>query len=104
MLTDNELAHAIDVLTNDLQYQMNLASAADRRVAHHRNRIKRYCESRNYSEDSMRAKFKIDYDFNDALDDYRYRCSEVARISAAIQGIVAGHTWWYNHRQATNEK
>lgn len=77
-------------LLNGLQVANDAAVAADVRVKRERARLRRYCQEHKYDEGSARAKFKGDYDLNDALDDYRRHVTEVERISAVVQAYVAG--------------
>lgn len=72
-----------------LEVAMSNAADADARVVFHRRRIRRYCIRQHYSENAMRDKFKLDYDLSDALDSYRYWCSEVQRYASAIQALAA---------------
>lgn len=67
----------------------NRAEAADRRLQRKVKWLQDYCRVNRYSEDATRKKFKVDYDFNDLLDDYRYRLGEVQRISATLVGVTA---------------
>lgn len=67
---------------------MRAASLADQRVNQRVGEIKKLY--RDLPDEQRRAKQKVDYDLNDALDSYRYHCSEVQRYAAAIQSLHAG--------------
>lgn len=67
---------------------MREANLADHRVNLRVGEIKMLYK--DLPDEQRRAKQKVDYDLNDALDSYRHHCSEVQRYAAAIQSLHAG--------------
>lgn len=77
----------ISLLLRDLIDANRAAEAANAKVQHEKANIKMMYV--NKTEEQTRAKLKVDYVFNDALEDYRTWCAEVQRLSNVIQGIAA---------------
>lgn len=77
----------VSLLLQELFEANRAAKAADAKVQHEKRNIKMMYV--NKTEEQTRGKLKVDYVFNDALEDYRTRCAEVQRLSNVIQGIAA---------------
>lgn len=76
------------LLTN-LTSASRAAVEADHMIAHHVKRLDEYTAARDYTDHSARQKKLNDPQLTDALDAYRKRCSEVARISGTLLGVIA---------------
>jgi hypothetical protein len=78
----------IDELLHELVAQMNLATWSNTRIKKRRAYLKKAYIANHLTEEQLRYKYKVDYDLNDAIDDYRFHCSEVQRLSAMINTIA----------------
>lgn len=90
---DYYLREQVDTLLTLLNTHMNLATEADARVRQRDAELKIMYSGKHHTIEHLRARYKVDYEFNDRIAKYNYECQEVQRYSAMIQGLTAAQTF-----------
>lgn len=81
----------VERLVADLVQANRAAEAANAKVQREKANIREMYSRK--TDEQRRAKLKVDYVFNDALESYRTWCSEVDRISNVLQGLAAASSF-----------